>query len=56
MSYALKQWVYLETYVDDGEYSIENNRIERDIYPVTTSRKVRLFVDTQKSNYSLKTS
>ncbi|MGF1686887.1 IS66 family transposase [Photobacterium japonica] len=36
VSYALKQWVYLEKYVDDGEYPIDNNRVERDIRPVAT--------------------
>ncbi|MGF1686406.1 IS66 family transposase [Photobacterium japonica] len=36
VSYALKQWVYLEKYVDDGKYPIDNNRVERDIRPVAT--------------------
>ena len=47
VSYALKQWDYLEKYVDDGEYPIDNNRVERDIRPVATGRKAWLFADTQ---------
>ncbi|WP_052829582.1 transposase domain-containing protein [Photobacterium gaetbulicola] len=37
--YALKQWPYLERYVEDGDYPIDNNRVER---------KTWLFADTQR--------
>ncbi|WP_299013457.1 IS66 family transposase [uncultured Photobacterium sp.] len=47
VSYALKQWVYLEKYVEDGYYPIDNNRVEREIRSVATGRKAWLFADTQ---------
>jgi transposase len=47
VSYALKQWIYLERYVEDGAYPIDNNRVEREIRPVATGRKAWLFSDTQ---------
>lgn len=47
VSYALKQWVYLEWNVDDGDCPIDNNRVERKICLVSTGRKTWLFVDTQ---------
>ena len=47
VSYTLKQWRYLEKFVDDGAYPIDNNRVERDIRPVATGRKAWLFADTQ---------
>ncbi|KHT61912.1 hypothetical protein RJ45_20500 [Photobacterium gaetbulicola] len=46
VSYALKQWPYLERYVEDGDYPIDNNRVEREIRPVATGRKAWLFADT----------
>ncbi len=47
VNYTLKQWAYLEKYVADGDYPIDNNRVERDIRPVATGRKAWLFADTQ---------
>ncbi len=47
VSYALKQWVYLKRYVEDGDYPIDNNRVEREIRPVAIGRKAWLFADTQ---------
>lgn len=47
VSYALKQWVYLERYVEDGDYPIDNNRVEREIRPVATGLEAWLFADTQ---------
>lgn len=47
VSYTLKQWRYLEKYVEDGGYPIDNNQVEREIRPVATGRKAWLFADTQ---------
>lgn len=46
VSYALRQWKYLERYVEDGDYPIDNNLVEREIRPVATGRKAWLFSDT----------
>ncbi|WP_413112917.1 IS66 family transposase [Thaumasiovibrio sp. DFM-14] len=48
VSYALKQWVYLERYVENGDYPIDNNRVERESRSVDTGRKAWLFYDTQR--------
>jgi len=46
ISYTRNQWEYLQRYVEDGRYPIDNNLLERDIRPFTTGRKAWLFSDT----------
>jgi transposase len=46
ISYTRNQWAYLRRYVEDGHAPIDNNVLERDIRPFTTSRKAWLFSDT----------
>lgn len=43
ISYTLKRWPYLTTYLLDGRYEIDNNRCERAIKPFVMGRKAWLF-------------
>ena len=43
INYTLNQWEKLQTYLDHGDVSIDNNITERDIRPFTTGRKNWLF-------------
>jgi len=43
ISYTLKRWHYLTTYLEDGRYEIDNNRTERAIKPFVMGRKNWLF-------------
>lgn len=43
ISYTLKRWPYLITYLLDGRYEIDNNRCERAIKPFVMGRKAWLF-------------
>jgi transposase len=45
IDYTLKRWPYLNTYLMDGEYEIDNNRSERAIKPFTCGRKNWLFAN-----------
>lgn len=45
ISYALKQWPNLTTYIDDGRLKIDNNTSERAIKPFVIGRKNWLFSD-----------
>lgn len=42
--YARNQWAYLITYLQDGRYEIDNNRVERLIRPFALGRKNWLFM------------
>jgi transposase len=46
ISYTLNQWSKLQTYLQYGEVSIDNNVTERDIRPFTTGRKNWLFAQS----------
>ena len=43
LTYLANQWVYLERYVEDGGYPIDNNRAENAIRPFVIGRKNYLF-------------
>ena len=46
ISYTLKRWSFLTTYLLDGRYEIDNNRCERAIKPFVMGRKAWLFSNT----------
>jgi len=46
ISYTLKRWPFLITYLEDGRYEIDNNRSERSIKPFVIGRKNWLFANT----------
>ncbi len=48
INYALKQWRYLNTYLQDGRLEIDNNRSERAIKPFVIGRKNWLFMGNEK--------
>ncbi|WP_315708219.1 IS66 family transposase [Brenneria uluponensis] len=43
VNYTLNQWMKLQTYLEDGRLSIDNNVTERDVRPFTTGRKNWMF-------------
>jgi transposase len=43
MDYSLKRWTALARFIDDGELSIDNNRVENLIRPIALGRKNWLF-------------
>jgi transposase len=43
LTYLANQWCYLERYVEDGRYPIDNNRAENAIRPFVIGRKNYLF-------------
>ena len=43
LTYLANQWSYLERYVEDGRYPIDNNRAENAIRPFVIGRKNYLF-------------
>jgi transposase len=43
IAYTLKRWPYLQTYLQDGRYEIDNNLSERAIKPFVCGRKNWLF-------------
>ena len=47
ISYTLKRWPQLITYLEDGRYEIDNNRSERAIKPFVMGRKAWLFANSQ---------
>lgn len=46
LNYAHNEWVYLVRYIDDGRFSIDNNRVENAIRPFAVGRKNWLFSDS----------
>ncbi len=46
ISYTLKRWQYLTTYLLDGRYEIDNNLTERAIKPFVMGRKAWLFANS----------
>lgn len=46
VNYALKQWAFVERYVENGELSIDNNAVERAIKQFVIGRKNWLFSDS----------
>jgi transposase len=49
MDYSLKRWVALTRYIDDGELSIDNNRVENLIRPIALGRKNWLFAGSLRA-------
>ncbi len=49
MDYSLKRWTVLTRYIDDGELSIDNNRVENLIRPIALGRKNWLFADSLRA-------
>lgn len=48
IGYALKNWLALQRYTEDGRLEIDNNRSERAIRPLTIGRKNWLFLGSPK--------
>ena len=46
IAYTLGQWEKLESYLDDGNLQIDNNRVERAVKPFVIGRKNWLFSNT----------
>ena len=46
--YKLGQWNKLVRYIDDGRFSIDNNRGERAIRPFVVGRKAWLFTKSER--------
>lgn len=49
MDYSLKRWAALTRFIDDGELSIDNNRIENLIRPIALGRKNWLFAGSLRA-------
>lgn len=49
MDYSLKRWAALTRYIDDGELSIDNNRVENLIRPIALGRKNWLFAGSLRA-------
>jgi transposase len=49
IDYALKRWVALTRYLDDGRYPIDNNGIENAIRPIALGRKNWLFAGSERA-------
>ena len=49
MGYSLKRWEALTRFVDDGELSIDNNRVENLIRPIALGRKNWLFAGSLRA-------
>ena len=49
IKYALNRWKYLERYLDDGRFEIDNNLVENAIRPVALGRKNYLFAGSQQA-------
>ena len=47
IDYALRRWIALTRYLDDGTYPIDNNPVENAIRPVALGRKNWLFAGTE---------
>ena len=47
IGYTLKRWAALIRYVEDGDYPIDNNRIENAIRPIAVGRKNWLFTGSE---------
>jgi len=53
ITYALRQWKYLERYVDYGEMEIDNNWVENHIRPFALGRKNWLFIGNEKAAHTI---
>lgn len=49
ISYALNRWKYLERYLEDGRFEIDNNLVENAIRPVALGRKNYLFAGSPQA-------
>ncbi len=49
MEYSLKRWVALTRFIDDGDLSIDNNRVENLIRPIALGRKNWLFAGSLRA-------
>jgi len=49
IKYALNRWKYLERYLDDGRFEIDNNLVENAIRPVALGRKNYLFAGSPQA-------
>jgi transposase len=49
IDYSLKRWAALTRYIDDGELSIDNNRVENLIRPIALGRKNWLFAGSLRA-------
>ncbi len=48
IQYALNQWDALERYIEDGDFSIDNNAAERALRPIAIGRRNWLFAGSDK--------
>lgn len=48
ISYTLKRWVSLQTYLEDGRVPVDNNRCEQMMRPVAQGRRNWLFAGSQR--------
>lgn len=53
VTYALKRWPALETYLDDGRVPVDNNRCEQMMRPVAQGRKSWLFAGSLRGGERL---
>jgi len=49
IKYALNRWKYLERYLEDGRFEIDNNLVENAIRPVALGRKNYLFAGSPQA-------
>jgi len=49
MDYSLKRWAALTRFIDDGDLSIDNNRVENLIRPIAVGRKNWLFAGSLRA-------
>lgn len=49
INYALNRWKYLERYLEDGRFEIDNNLVENAIRPVAIGRKNYLFAGSPQA-------
>ena len=49
MEYSLKRWAALTRFIDDGDLSIDNNRVENLIRPIALGRKNWLFAGSLRA-------
>jgi len=49
VTYALKRWPSMQTYLEDGRVPVDNNRYERVMRPVAQGRRKWLFAGSQRA-------
>ena len=49
MEYSLRRWAALTRFIDDGDLSIDNNRVENQIRPIALGRKNWLFAGSLRA-------